>query len=125
MTKRHIGIALLVLLNGSVIFFGSALALFSFAIIVAHVGPIRGAEIANEITQYFIIISLISVLIVGGGNFLTLRKLIQSTRPLLKTCIITIIGFLICSAFFVYCRQDFINYQNTTSVRQLESVQSA
>ncbi len=116
MTKRNIGIALLVLVNGSAIFFGSALALLSFAIIVAHVGSIRGAEIANEMTQYFIIISLISVLIVGGVNFLTLRKLIRSKRPLRIAGIITLIGFLICLVFFIYARQDFIDYQNTTSV---------
>ncbi len=111
MTKRNIGIVVLVVINIAFTWMITFYATLSYFIDVGDYGPAEGLERANEIAREIGVFISISALLALVINYFLLLKLIRAKRAGLIASVIVIAGVLICLAFFIYVRQHFIAEQ--------------
>ena len=87
----------------------------SFGLIVAELGEIQGKVIETKITKETILfvslLSLISVIF----NYLILKKLVLTKRNLLYSLVLTFMGILIFTPFYLNSKRSFVDYQNGTT----------
>ncbi len=109
--KQKIGITLLIILNGAFIYLIAVTAILSYGLINGRSGPNKAFETANDVaTNIFIkvaILSLITLLI----NYIISRMLIQNKRPIVTSIVITVIGIIASTPFYLSARDSFIAYQ--------------
>lgn len=113
--KNIIGILLLIIINLIFIYFICIYTIVSFGLIVAELGEIQGKVIETKITKETILfvslLSLISVIF----NYLILKKLVLTKRNLLYSLVLTFMGILIFTPFYLNSKRSFVDYQNGTT----------
>ena len=116
--KRKICIGLLVILNLTFIYVIIMGAVLSFGLIVAPLGHEKGLEVANQTTNDILIKLTVLSFIVFLINYFLTKKMILTKKPFLTSLIITVIGIIAFTPFFLSAKQSFLNYQNGTTQLQ-------
>ena len=77
-------------------------AVLSFGLIVAPLGQEKGLEVANQTTNGILIKLTVLSFIVFLINYFLTKKMILTKKPFLTSLIITVIGIIACTPFFLY-----------------------
>ena len=117
--KRKVGIGLLIILNLTFIYVIIIGGVMSFGLIVAYVGPEKGLEIANSITNDVLAkLTFLSTFVLIINYFLA-KKMITNTRSAITSLAITAIGIIVFIPFFMSAKKSYLNYQKGADQLQL------
>ena len=105
--KEKIGIALLILLNAGFIYLLVFTAYFSHGF-TNGAGTLRAVEIANHVAERIFRIAGFLSFIALVINYILFRFLLRSGRPIIGSIIVTLIGILVFTPFFLSERSSFI-----------------
>lgn len=105
--KEKIGIALLILLNAGFIYLLVFTAYFSYGF-TNGAGTLRAVEIANHVAERIFRIAGFLSVIALAINYILFRFLLRSGKPIIGSIIVTLIGILVFTPFFLSERSSFI-----------------
>ncbi len=114
--KRYAGIGILIILNLVFTYLIIWGAMLSYGIIVAPGGDM---EVTNNVTKEVLTQLFFISLIPLSINYLILRKMVLSNKPLILSFVIVLCAVLIFVPFFLSARQSLIDFQQENARKRI------